>query len=505
MSDPEPWRKTGRKAGDDHWIGLGALALLEVSVYDDLGRQQGRGLVQLTERGTEVQPGEGQTWLGKFVSVEDEYYQWWLENTYGQRPIPVHFCQRQAHRCTDETVYRNPIHVDVFRVLPGNSYEKLGWLNDKKKEDAERLMDLSFVSGGGGGIAGPGPARPGTPPPGAGEEVQTGEAGIDGLAAALGANQAEEAAHKKQVATTAKPAKPKDERTREGALKTRGGDLQEVIAQRTAPQPADSALKMKGAKSSKKKRKRDKRARERSHKKARSRGREKDDDSSEDTTTSTSSSESLFRLAALPEGTERLHRLHQERPGMLANLTLRRFHELLQRSTGGGAAERDQEMPAVARAYLNQIYLPRHPEGSIGLRNMRELRTLTTLVDMVALNDPLRALDVALQRIKSIELFVSQGHWNQANLLELVVPEEEQRAWFRQELKAAQQEQKADLRLQQDQWPRRRQPWSGGVAAAGGGEKKEGEGKDDAPPSNGSNPGKGKKGKGKGKKGRGKW
>jgi hypothetical protein len=136
---------------------------------------------------------------------------------------------------------------------------------------------------------------------------------------------------------------------------------------------------------------------------------------------------------------------------------------------------------------------------------MRELRTLTTLVDMVALNDPLRALDVALQRIKSIELFVSQGHWNQANLLELVVPEEEQRAWFRQELKAAQQEQKADLRLQQDQWPRRRQAWSGGVAAAGGGEKKEGEGKDDAPPSNGSNPGKGKKGKGKGKKGRGKW
>ena len=235
MSDPEPWRKTGRKAGEDHWVGLGALALLEVSVYDDLGRQQGCGLVQLTERGTEVQPGEGQTWLGKFVSVEDEYYEWWLENTYGQRPIPLHFCQRQAHRCTDETVYRSPIHVDVFRVLPGKSYEKLGWLNGKKKDDAERLMDLSLVSGGRDGIAGPGPARPGTPPPGAGEEVQTGEAGIDGLAAALGANQAEEPPHKKQGATTPKPAKPKEESAREGALKTRGGDLQEVIAQRTAP------------------------------------------------------------------------------------------------------------------------------------------------------------------------------------------------------------------------------------------------------------------------------
>ena len=102
---------------------------------------------------------------------------------------------------------------------------------------------------------------------------------------------------------------------------------------------------------------------------------------------------------------------------MLANLTLRRFQELLERSTGGGTAVKDQEMPPVARANLNQIYLPRHPEDTIGLRNLRELRTLTTLVDMIAQNDLLRALDVAVQRIKSIELFVAQGQWGQANLM----------------------------------------------------------------------------------------
>ena len=50
-----------------------------------------------------------------------------------------------------------------------------------------------------------------------------------------------------------------------------------------------------------------------------------------------------------------------------------------------------------------------------------------------------------------------------------------------------------------------RQAWGPSHAAVGGAEKKEGETKDDTPPSNGGSPGKGKKGRGKGKKGRGKW
>ena len=78
MSAPEPWRRTGRKAANDHWLGLERLTLIEVSLYDDGGRQQGRGLIQLQERGTEVQPGEGQTWLSRFVGVEDGYYEWWV-------------------------------------------------------------------------------------------------------------------------------------------------------------------------------------------------------------------------------------------------------------------------------------------------------------------------------------------------------------------------------------------------------------------------------------------
>eukprot|EP00435_Cladocopium_sp_Y103_P041032 s1263_g11.t1 len=126
-------RKTGRKAADDHWLGLESLALVEVSLYDNGGRQQGRGVIQLQHRGTEVRPGEGQTWLGRFVAIEDGYYEWWVSTTYREQMIPFHFCQRQAQRCPDTTVYREPIHVDVFRLLPGRSYEKLAWLKDAKR------------------------------------------------------------------------------------------------------------------------------------------------------------------------------------------------------------------------------------------------------------------------------------------------------------------------------------------------------------------------------------
>ena len=112
-------------------------------------------------------------------------------------------------------------------------------------------------------------------------------------------------------------------------------------------------------------------------------------------------------------------------------MTLRRFSELLNRSIGGEAASSGENLP---------------PEATIGLRNLRELRTLATMVDLMASNNTLRALDVAIQRIKSIELFVAQGNWTQGSLIELVLPEGEQRAWFRQELKAAKQEKKSETR-----------------------------------------------------------
>lgn len=125
------------------------------------------------------------------------------------------------------------------------------------------------------------------------------------------------------------------------------------------------------------------------------------------------------------------------------------------------------------------------------------------MVDLIAQNDGLRALDIALQRVKAIEIFISQGHWSQASLIELILPEGEQRAWFRQELKAVQQEYKAEQRLSQDQWARKKPVWNPSApATGGGGEKKNPEDKDGTPPVNTGGPSPGRRGKGKGKKGK---
>ena len=155
---------------------------------------------------------------------------------------------------------------------------------------------------------------------------------------------------------------------------------------------------------------------------------------------------------------------------------------------------------------MSQIFLSKHPEGTLGMRNLREMRTLTTVLDLLASNQILQAMDILAQRIKSVELFVSQGHWAQGSLLELAAAEGEQRAYSREEIKVAQAEQKAELQMQKAQWQR---PWwqkDYRTPQNPVGEKGEEGEKGDRAPANPGGQEKGKnKGKGKGKKGKRKW
>ena len=201
-----------------------------------------------------------------------------------------------------------------------------------------------------------------------------------------------------------------------------------------------------------------------------------------------SSSEATSSTSSDDFGMERPRRVHQKHPGRIASRSLQRPQELLMNPQGRGTAFLEEEnsmLRALAVGYLTQVF---SHQSTVGLRSSKGLRTLAHCIDLICRSDPLRSLDVLIRRLKAIELSHIQGNWQQASQLELVMSEG-QLATFRQEVKAAQQEVKADLALQhggsQRRWPR---PWRYDVPMTSDtpktGEGKEGGGGDNPPPEN---------------------
>ena len=238
-------------------------------------------------------------------------------------------------------MYRNPIHVDVFRVLPGRSATKVTWLKDDSKKVVNEALDAlksstsPDVTPGAPGVGSKGGGGPNV------DAVQSGEAGIAGLARALG--QKEEVARETGEKGVEQAKKKQKTESGEGD-KTKV--LEDVLKKRKVGDGGHNVLRLgRDASGGSKKKK----------KKKKSKKEEKKEKESSGSDSETSSSSSLFHLAALPKGVDRLHRLHEERPGAIANATLRRFNVLLNQSVGRGAAEVTEDLPPVARGYMSQI------------------------------------------------------------------------------------------------------------------------------------------------------
>ena len=254
------WLKTGRKAGDDHWDTLSVDRWIEFAGLDDSGKQQGRVLGYVVAEGETGRMKVGKVYVGHIFGCEDEYYEHWLDSTDGsyrvERRCPLHFCGTHAGRCKEATIYRDIIHVDVFRVLDHEMIEGLSWLRD---ETRGRIVSYpAYVAQG--------PAAPGTSGPGGGGQtdgggprVDTGLLGIEGLAGALGAGvggteDLEEPA----------PSKKKKRRREDVAedAETDGGhspdNFAAEIAKRKPQAPVASALELTGGSGDKKKKKKKK-------------------------------------------------------------------------------------------------------------------------------------------------------------------------------------------------------------------------------------------------------
>lgn len=138
---PEPWRKTGRKAADGHFPGLGSEAVMEAAAYHENGDRMGHYVCQLKRRdplGSDAAPT--MTWTGVMAAIEDDYFKWWYESTIGKiqdkKEAFFHFCEIPQGDCPHQGGYLNLIHVDVFRFLQPDEVEKARWMSAAQKAEA---------------------------------------------------------------------------------------------------------------------------------------------------------------------------------------------------------------------------------------------------------------------------------------------------------------------------------------------------------------------------------
>ena len=134
------------------------------------------------------------------------------------------------------------------------------------------------------------------------------------------------------------------------------------------------------------------------------------------------------------------------------------------------------ETPSTATSYFLTVMAPSYQE-KLNLRMRREMRTVALALDQIAAGQSPQAADALAQRLKALELQVSDQSWSRAQHLELL-PREGAALVDKDETYMATKEQAVDAKMR--------------TAISGWGPK--GKGKDDDA-----------KGKGKGKKGKGQY
>ena len=104
--------------------------------------------------------------------------------------------------------------------------------------------------------------------------------------------------------------------------------------------------------------------------------------------------------------------------------------------------------PATATGYLLTVLIPTHKD-KLGVRLLRELRTISMALDYVATGRQEAAADLLAQRMKALELQLVDGGWQRAQYLELIQPEGARLAQQEEQRMAArEQATEAKLRLQ---------------------------------------------------------
>ena len=107
------------------------------------------------------------------------------------------------------------------------------------------------------------------------------------------------------------------------------------------------------------------------------------------------------------------------RPGRLFEKTVNSAGSYLSSLQGGGPQPENAELKPVLGAYLQSVLIPsRH--GRISLRNLQELKTLATTLDLMIMGRQAEMCDILAQRFLAVECADQDGNWSVAKHFELI-------------------------------------------------------------------------------------
>ena len=108
-------------------------------------------------------------------------------------------------------------------------------------------------------------------------------------------------------------------------------------------------------------------------------------------------------------------------PGQLLTMAMSEIEKVV--TDRDGPASSASELPTGKfLQYFLTVLLPRHGAERIGLRNMREIRTLCTGLDLLVEGRLAFLGDLMVQRLKALEIAICDGQWSVAQHHELIPP-----------------------------------------------------------------------------------
>ena len=474
---PGPWVAGSDNPGFLPGMSWKIKQLYEVITYSDVGTRQGKLLVEVIDAEATTKFGK---WLDvRVVAIEDAYLGWWFSSGDGRDldyEVRLHICAGPFEDCRKVDVTKhNEFHTDVVRKIDvedvrndisswwlksGSKARYAEWkkeyLSEFKEGPKTRKRTTPSEDALDFGLSEEDKERPDKEPEGDKKDERD-----DGLRKKL--RELKEHAKKKEKTKVGKAKEKKeakvgrkDKKEREPSVglesssshgrvrrersKKRafwfGRERKDAKRRSTSSRDKDRGAKKKEKKKSKKsssststsekKKRRKKRKEKREDRGPYGSGRRVKYGGDSDGSCSDSDDSSVFQ-GGVPD--KKAHQLilqeyAEKRPGRLTARMLQKMTSLMSRS-GTPASQLNpvqDRTPPVATPYLLTVILPTYRE-KMTMRLLRELKTLSYALDFLALGQGERASDILAQRMKALELVLSDQGWNRAQFLELIPPE----------------------------------------------------------------------------------